>query len=304
MICKIVQGGGFGGAIDYVMSKDGAELLDAKDVRSNDPKLVAKDFEMISNQNKRVKKPVVHFSVSFHKDDAVKITNDKMKAIANKLIDGMGFSNAQYIVVKHTDAAHPHFHIVTSKVDLDINTISDKHNFLKLNKLRVEIEKEYPELTSAGGKNMESTNTKNLKGKDAVKYKIYIAIKIEIQKSINIEALLKNLEQTHGIKSELKFRRGSIDVIEGVKFHKDNTWISGSKIDKSCSYLNLLKQLNENKLNNKSPNVNTTKPSTKPLTNPNKNILANMLSKIPHQHTENTNGVKKRNKTNEEELER
>ncbi len=300
MICKITQGSGFEGAVNYVMGKDGAELLDSKDVRSYDSKLVTKDFEMISKQNLRVKRPVMHLSVSFHKDDISKLTNDKMKLIANEIINGMGFNNAQYIVVKHTDAAHPHFHIITSRVDMDLKTVSDKHNFAKLNKLRIQIEKAYPELISTNGKNITETNTKKLKGKDSVKYKIYNAIKVEIQKSSNIEMLIKNLEVNHGVKTELKYRRGSIGVVEGIKFQKDNTWLSGSKIDKSCSYLNLLKQLKENK-NEISIGAKVEKHSIIHLNN---RLIAAVANKLTSSSEETFNGAKKRSKNQDEELER
>ena len=251
MICKITQGSGFAGAVEYVMGKQDAQLLDSKDVRSYEIKLVIKDFETISKQSQRVKKPVLNISVSFHKDDLEKITNEKMKAIAKEILNGMGFSNAQYIIVRHNDADHPHFHIVTSRVDMDIKTVSDKNNFVRLDKIRKEIENDYPELTKAEGKNISKSNPLKLKGKDKVKYKIYNAINIEIHNVINIESLIKNLEKNHCIITELKYRRGSIDVVDGIKFHTDNTWLSGSKIDKSCSYLNLLKQISNNQLNSK-----------------------------------------------------
>jgi hypothetical protein len=242
----------------------------------------------------------MHLSVSFHKDDISKLTNDKMKLIAKDILNGMGFNNAQYIVVKHTDAAHPHFHIITSRVDMDLKTVSDKHNFAKLNKLRIQIEEAYPELTSTNGKNIAETNTKKLKGKDSVKYKIYNAIKIEIHKSSNIEMLIKNLEINHGVNTELKYRRGSIDVVEGIKFQKDNTWLSGSKIDKSCSYLNLLKQLKENK-NEITKEAKVEKHSIIPLHN---KLIAAVANKLTSANRETFNGAKKRSKNQDEELER
>ncbi len=300
MICKITQGCGFAGAVEYVMGKQDAELLDSKDVRSYDIKLVTKDFETISKQNHRVKKPVLNISVSFHKDDLEKITNEKMKAIGREILNGMGFSNAQYIVVRHNDAGHPHFHIVTSRVDMDIKTVSDKNNFVRLDKIRKEIENDYPELTKAEGKNISKSNPSKLKGKDKVKYKIYNAINKEIHNARNIENLIKNLEKTHSIITELKYRRGSIDVIDGIKFHSDNTWLSGSKIDKSCSYLNLLKQISNNQLNSK---VITQKNISPTLRN-NINVVANVAKSISKDNGYDNAVKRKRNWTNDNEIER
>lgn len=243
MTGKITQGSSFGGAVDYIMGKKDAELLDADGIRAYDIKLATIDFETIANQNERVKKPVFHISLSFHKNDEQYLNNEKMSAIAKEMIVGMGFSDCQSLIVRHHDGNNPHLHIILNRVSLDGKTISDKYCKLKFNNIRKAIELKYSELTSASVKNLNKINDVKLKGKDAVRFKIHKAINIEIQNSRNIAALILNLEKNHGIKTQLKYRSGSIEHIDGIKFHLENTWITGSKVDKSCSYLNLLKQM-------------------------------------------------------------
>lgn len=247
MICKIVQGCSAGGAVDYIMGKDQAELLDSSEVRDYETKLIAKDFEANAKQNENVKKWVFHISVSFHKQDEINLSDKKMVEVAHEIIKDMGFTNSPYIVTRHYDGNNPHFHILTSRVDKDGKTVSDSYCRLRLNKIREKLELKYPELTAAKGKNIKETKHQKLKGKDAVKYKIYAAINVEIKNVNSINDLAKALLKNHGIQTEFKYRRGSIDIIEGIKFNTDNTWLTGSKVDKMCSYKNLLKQIDMNK---------------------------------------------------------
>ena len=296
----MINGAGFGGAVDYIMGKEAAELLDSNGVRDYDKKLITKDFELISKQNERVTKPVMHLTLSFSPEDNLQLNNQKMLAISKRVIDDMGYSNSQYIIVKHNDTKHPHVHILLNRVDLNLNTVDNSYSKMKLNKIRIEIENTYPELTKAEGKNIQQSNPLKLKGSDKVKYKIYNAINIEIHNVINIESLIKNLEKNHSIITELKYRRGSIDFVDGIKFHSDNTWLSGSKIDKSCSYLNLLKQISNTQLNSKIVTEKTIEAKM-----PNNINIASSIAKSISKDNGYDNAVKrKRNWTNDNEIER
>jgi transcriptional regulator NrdR family protein len=248
MICKIIQGAGFSGACNYLLTKDGAEVIGSKDIRDYDPKLAAQDFITIASQNKRVKKKETHIVVSFHKYDT-NITNEKMKAMAEKIIEGMGFENAQYLIVRHNDTEHPHFHILMNRIDMEGKTVDDKYSKIKLAKIRKELEKEHPELTPANGIDLDNTNLEKLKGDDKVRYYIYNAINKEIKNSRNIYELIDKLKKNCNIETTLKFKRGSIDVIEGIKFCYKNKTFSGSKINKQCSYLNLIKAMSHQLVN-------------------------------------------------------
>ncbi len=248
MICKIIQGAGFSGACNYLMNKDGAEVISYTNIRGYDKKLTAQDFITIASQNKRVKKKEMHIVVSFYKNDT-NITNEQMKEMAEKIIEGMGFINAQYLIVRHNDTEHPHFHILMNRIDMDGKTVNDRYSKIKLAKIRKELENEHPELTPANGIDLENTNFEKLKGDDKVRYYIYNAINKEIKNSKNIYELIDKLKKNYNIETTLKYRSGSIDVIEGIKFCYKNKTFSGSKINKQCSYLNLLKTMSQQQVN-------------------------------------------------------
>ena len=242
MIAKIIKGSGFAGCLDYLVNKEGAEVLEARGVRSENHRLAAKDFIMVSKQNEEVKKPVMHLAVSFHKDDWDRIIDDNMRDIAGKVIEEMGFADSQYIVIKHTDQPHPHFHIVTNRVSLSGKTVSDKQDFKRLQAIKKEIEKQYPYLTPATKKHPENIRKERLRPNDLYKLELYNYITNAVNKAKDIYGLIKLLKK-EGIQTELKFKRGSITEVQGIKFFYKDRWITGSKVHRSCSIGNLVKAI-------------------------------------------------------------
>ncbi len=297
MIAKIIQGSRFGGATEYILNKKDAELLDYKDVRAYDAKLAAQDFNLIANQNKNVKKPVIHIVISFQKNNINKLDNEKMLTIATRILNEMGFSNSQYLIVEHHDTSHPHIHILTNRIDLNNNTVSDKFCYWKLNEIRKEIEKDYPELTPANGINIENTNIEKLKGKDKIKYHIYNVLQLELKNSKTIFDLINKLKENHNIETNLKFKRGSIEDVQGIKFTYNNTTFSGSKIAKIFSYNNLIKTIE----NNKEEKI-TTKEINKN-DNYKNNLLKNILAANNFEMS-NALGIKKKSWDKNDELSR
>lgn len=73
--------------------------------------------------------PVKHVSISFSSEDAHLFPDNEhgdrfMAQLVDEWLQGMGITNAQYIVARHFDKTHPHCHLVFSRIDLDGNVIS------------------------------------------------------------------------------------------------------------------------------------------------------------------------------------
>ncbi len=63
MMAKITKGGSFGGGVKYVMDeKKSANMIDSNGVRVRDLGAIIQSFEMQSELNYRVSKPVGHIS--------------------------------------------------------------------------------------------------------------------------------------------------------------------------------------------------------------------------------------------------
>jgi hypothetical protein len=144
MIGKTTTGKGFKGVLNYCLQeKKKAEILDYNGLSQNDPKGLAKEFEIITQENINISKPVWHTSLSFSEKD--KMTNEKMTEIANKFLEKAGFSkeNNQFIIIKHNDKAHTHCHIIANRVGFDGNAVSDYYNKSRTVGWAKELEKEY-----------------------------------------------------------------------------------------------------------------------------------------------------------------
>lgn len=73
--------------------------------------------------------PVKHVSISFSPEDAHLFPDNEegdryMAQLVDEWLRGMGITNAQYIVARHFDKAHPHCHLVYSRIALDGSVIS------------------------------------------------------------------------------------------------------------------------------------------------------------------------------------
>ena len=101
MIAKIVTGASFGGCTAYAYGKDQAEVIAHDGIIPDDPKIAAKCFEIQSQLNPRVSKPVGHIAISFKPGDKPRLTNEFMVQVAKEYMEKMGIKDTQYVIVRH-----------------------------------------------------------------------------------------------------------------------------------------------------------------------------------------------------------
>ena len=256
MIAKIIKGTSFSGMITYMLGKrEGmARILDGEGVRidatSNE---IAVDFNLQASMRPNIKKPVCHTILSFSSEDNERLDDDKMVDIAWEYLRQMGYSDTQYLIVRHMDREHPHLHICINRVDNYGNTISDSNEKFRSTKICRELTDKY-HLKLGEGKTEVKRN--RLRGSDKVRYTIYDAITEVLPKCKNWEQLVSAL-QKQSIDVQFK-TKGKTDIIEGVVFSMGGVSFSGSHIDRSCSYskLSILLQQNANVLSSqKAPEI-------------------------------------------------
>jgi len=124
MIGKVSLGKSFYGAVNYVMTRKDAQVIEASGIRSASVVLAAMDFEGIRNLKPQVRNAVWHTSISFAYED--KIDNDLMLAIANDYLKAMGLEESQFLLVRHFEKKHSHFHLVANRVKYDGRVVSDR----------------------------------------------------------------------------------------------------------------------------------------------------------------------------------
>jgi hypothetical protein len=155
------------------------------------------------------------------------------------LTDQRGNKNTQFVIFRHFDQPHPHIHIVYNRVDNDGNAIKGDTSFTKSAAITKALTREYG-LTFGKGK--DKVRRERLKGKDAVKYRLYDAITAALKDCVTWDELRKLLA-TKGI--SLDFVRNSDGSIRGVTFtdSKRKLTFAGSKIDRSLSFANIDKHM-------------------------------------------------------------
>ena len=205
MIAYIIGGSGFGGCVDYVtrrkleeklqkeqsrglkadekkyesnrgediidhLSKDWKLISSSGDIRIYEGrKAMADDIARPSRQRKPIKDPVGHISLDFHPDDAPKMTDELMTEVAQDYMKQMGLTNTPYIVVRHYDKAHPHCHIVFSRVDYDGKILTQTTNFKKNERVCKALNLKHRLMQ---GKSKLNTDVSKLRGKEKVRYQL------------------------------------------------------------------------------------------------------------------------------------
>ncbi|WP_418451303.1 relaxase/mobilization nuclease domain-containing protein [Alistipes sp.] len=261
MIGKIIAGASFGGTVGYVMNRcrpeDGeghraesivgkagmdktergkvqSRILGFEGVEPPGISDMVRDFKDQTLLNPRIKNAVGHISLSFSPKDAGKLTDPVMAQIAREYMERMGIRNTQFLIVRHTDQAHPHCHIVYNRIGNDGQTISDKNIKIRNGKVCKELTAKYG-LYYPKGK--EQVRRERLREPDKTKYQIYDAIRGYLPGCKSWPELERRLQE-RGITTTFKYC-GNTDQRQGVLFSKNGYTFSGSKVDRAFSFSKL-----------------------------------------------------------------
>ena len=130
---------------------------------------MADDIARPSRQRKPIKDPVGHISLDFHPADKPRMTDELMAEVAQDYMKQMGLTNTPYIVVRHYDKAHPHCHIVFSRVDYDGKVLTQTTNFKKNERVCKVLNLKHRLMQ---GKSKLNTDVSKLRGKEKVRYQL------------------------------------------------------------------------------------------------------------------------------------
>ena len=241
MIAKIKKGSGFGGLINYAndIVKKGTVIVDSEGVSLSSNATITAAFKAQSRMRPTLKQFVGHISLSFSPNDATKLSNEFMAQIAREYLKRMGIVNTQYVVFRHQDQPHGHVHIVYNRVDNDGYAISSDSNFRKSAAITKALTREYG-LTFGKGK--KDVRRDRLKGKDAIKYRLFDAVNEALKECQDWDSFRAKLS----VKSiSFNFVKGSNGNIRGIVFTdgRHNVSFAGGKLDQSLSYGNISKRL-------------------------------------------------------------
>ncbi|WP_321515405.1 relaxase/mobilization nuclease domain-containing protein [Marinifilum fragile] len=154
MIGRITTGKDIKGLLEYLF-KDDSEILQ-KTVLSDGVDRITWEFNMLSQCNQRIEKPIKHFVLSFAKSDEEKLDNEKLIEIADKYLEDMGYMKNQYVMVRHNDTERLHVHIAVNRIGLDVKCVTDSFEKVRSRNILRQLEKQYDlEQTAEVGKGKE-----------------------------------------------------------------------------------------------------------------------------------------------------
>jgi Relaxase/Mobilisation nuclease domain len=242
----------FGGAVRYLFagrrdqpSDKRAEILASKGVNTNSVAEMIADFELGRDLNPRLNLAVWHTSLSFNPDDEARMSNDRMRAIAETYLKKMGLDNTQYIVVRHRDRPdHHHLHIVANRVDNAGKSIADGNEFFRSNQVLKELVKEYG-LTPPGKPRLALQHPERFRPIDLARHTLRTTLNPAVRQETQWPQLLATLKEEK-INSKLHYNQAG--EATGISFEKDGYCFKGSALGPHLSFAGIDKQLAENEL--------------------------------------------------------
>ena len=255
MIGKTSIGRSFKGCCAYNMEKverGKGEVILSQGVRDYEQGAMVADFVRQAQMNPDLSRSVWHTAISFDPQDEARLRADPqlMHQVASEYLKGMGLAQSQYVVIRHRDTAHAHFHIVANRVANDGQTVSDGHNYSRSEKLLRQIERQY-QLTPMN-EQAQRQNVENLPDRDRSRIEIRDQVRESLSRSTSGQELREDLARHH---IAMMVNRDKAGQPRGISFEQvkqvDNgeeirIAFKGSKLHQNLGMSQIQQQLREN----------------------------------------------------------
>lgn len=178
-------------------------------------------------------KPVKHVSISFSPEDAHLFPDNEegdryMAQLVDEWLRGMGITNAQYIVARHFDKAHPRCHLVYSRIALDGSVISAYNEQLRSADICKKIKIRHG--LTFGNSSGEKVNRDRLLPVQQALFDLKTAVIAAADNASSWVEFQRELE-AQGIEACFSFNRTTGEV-RGISFAKGDYRFAGSKLSK------------------------------------------------------------------------
>ena len=243
MIGKLKKGSSFGGCIRYVTGKDEAKILASDGVLLGTNAEITQSFELQRQLNPMIKKPVGHIALSFKPEDKPRLTDDFMAKIALEYMQMMGFTDTQFIIIRHHNTDNPHCHIVYNRTNNEGKLISDRNDYRRNEQVTKALKSKYG-LTY--GTDKSNTNTRKLRNAERAKYEIHSAVKDTLKTSDSWKKFKSELTK-RGVHLEFVYKDKERTKVQGIRFSKDGYSFKGTQISRDYSFGKLNARFEEKK---------------------------------------------------------
>ncbi|MEG4114136.1 MULTISPECIES: relaxase/mobilization nuclease domain-containing protein [unclassified Microcoleus] len=247
MIGKQIKGTGFRGCLNYVLGKKDAALIGGT-MCGQTPEELAAEFGIARQLRPNLKVAVFHATLSVDSTEKLEDSEEndqRWLAIAANYMKAMEFDNNQYAVVKHSDTAHDHIHIVASRICLDGGVVDDSWDYYKSQEIIRQLERNYSLETVTPSwetdKRAQTTGEHRQlksKGNKSVRVQLQDLIDEVTQDNPSMPEFVERLQQ-QGV--EVQVTRTGIGLSKGISYNLDGVALSGTQLGKAYTFSGLQK---------------------------------------------------------------
>jgi hypothetical protein len=129
--------------IDYHISKieKGVASVLFNSTGENHLNNLYQNMLMVSGLNDRVKGKYIEVSLNLSPGE--NLSDDRFLQLTQEYLMRMGYDNACYAVIRHTDKDHSHVHVLSTRIDMDGRAINDSFSHRKSQEISRKLEIEY-----------------------------------------------------------------------------------------------------------------------------------------------------------------
>jgi hypothetical protein len=128
------------GLLTYLAGKERAELIGGN-MAGETVRQLADEFQFVGLMRPLLTTTVTHLWLRLPPDES--LTLEQWRAVADRMIAGMGYGSSPYAVFVHRDKGDEHIHVVASRIAFDGSLVSRGHDFWRLMRLCRAAERDY-----------------------------------------------------------------------------------------------------------------------------------------------------------------
>ncbi len=255
MIGKQTKGRGFRKLLDYLESRENAQLIGGN-MSGRNARELAREFKLSRQLNSDADRVVYHVSLSAAKDD--KLDDEKWSEIGNRYMKEMGFDANQFVIFRHHNTDDDHIHIAASRIRMDTGLlVHDSWDYVRSEKVLRQIEQDYELVQVQGSREKLNRTPSTGQIRRIIREQSEFAegrrdtppertIKEQIQQTIDsasvdnpqMPILIMRL-QVSGISVRTGFTRNGKS--KGISYEKDGQAFSGTQLGAAYTFPGLQK---------------------------------------------------------------
>ena len=228
----------------YDLAPEKGALLDTN-MAGETPRELAAEFGAIRALRPTLGKAVLHVSLTAAPGE--QLSDDQWREIGQRYLAGMGFSEHQYVLTRHTDTEHDHIHLVANRIGYDGQVVSDSHDYPRQEQLMREIEREYglqevaPSIEAERHAPTKGELERTLRtGEPSTRHQLQVLCDDAAQGCDNFTAYQERLDAVGVAITPTVQRDGA--VLSGLQYRLDGVTMKGSDLGKAYAAAGIQKR--------------------------------------------------------------